>query len=59
MPLQLMNDYYNLLSVLKSWWVLNEMRGVTEIKINLSFTIAQDTADKAFSKRLPILDSEH
>ena len=54
-----MNDYYNLLSVLKSWWVLNEMRGVTEIKINLSFTIAQDTADNAFSKRLPILDSEH
>ena len=57
MPLRLMNDYYNLLSVLKSWWVLIEMRGVTEIKINLSFTIAQDTADNAFCKRL--LVSEH
>ena len=59
MPLQLMNDYYNLLSVLKSWWVLIEIRGVTEIKINLSFTIAQDTADNVFFKRLPMLDSEH
>ena len=54
-----MNDYNNPLSVLKSWWVLIEMRGVTEIKIHLSFTIAQDTADNAFSKRLPILDNEH
>ena len=59
MPLQLMNGYNNLLSVLKSWWVLIEMRGVTEMKINLNFTVAQDTADNAFSERLPILDSEH
>ena len=40
MPLKFMNDYNNLLSFLKSRWVLIEMRGVTEIKINLSFTIA-------------------
>ena len=59
MPLQLMNDYNNPLSVLKSWWVLIEMKGVTEIKIHLSLAIAQDTADNAFSRRLPILDSEH
>ena len=28
-----MNDYNNLMSVLKSWWVLSAMRDVTEIKI--------------------------
>ena len=57
MSLKFTNDYDNYLSVLKSWWILIGMRGVTEIKINVNFTIAQDTADNAFSKRL--LDREH
>ena len=48
MPLQLMNDYYNLLSVLKSWWVLIETRGVTEIKIHSSFTILLTFSDSIF-----------
>ena len=43
MTLKFMNDYNNLLDVLKSWEVLIEMRGVT--------------ADNAFFKWL--LDSEH
>ena len=32
MTLKFMNDYNNLLDVLKSWEVLIEMKGVTEVK---------------------------
>ena len=39
MSLKFTNDYDNYLSVLKSWWILIGMRGVTEIKINVNFTL--------------------